>query len=1336
MTGSSGANPLRELARNGDDYRFLLAEQELAVFLVSGTAIEDCNEAVSRMLGRPREDIVGRTMIELSSPTQHDGVPAAEAARLRVHSALAGLPQWCGWQYRRGDGEPVDALVYVEAVKVDGERRLLLRARDLSRLERAAASLRETEMRLQQILDNSTTVRVFAKDLEGRYLFVNRAFEQHVGRPQREIVGRTPADIAPPEIAERLRANDRRVIETGCALEIEETNVIRGERRTLLANKFPLLGPDGRPYAVCGISIDITERKRFAEALHQAALAMSMAGGERVFEDLARGLAEALGVDAVMIAVFADGARSRMRTLATYLDGRVLDTFEYDLSSTPCAGIVGREFRFVGQGVQREFTPGTMFQALGFDSYAAYTLNDATGIQLGLIAVLDRGAMTDQALTESLLKIFAARAAAELERTRAEEALRHSEASYRSIFEASEDPIFVHDWDTGAILDVSPKVEEVYGWTREEMRRLTLAEVSANEPGYTLAEAARHIQQAKIRSSPVRFEWHAQHRDGHLMWHEVTLKRATIAGEPRILAFTRDITKRKLADEALRASEEQYRAIFNATADALVLRDADNYIVDVNPALLAMTGYTREDLIGKKRWAFLPPEMDAHGWELHRRVISGEPIQHETVGVRKDGIRFDVEVRSVPIQYRGRPHVLAMGRDITARRLAEEALRASEEQYRAIFNASDDALVLWNSELKRVDCNPAYEKIYGFTREEVIAETYPEHFPPEYVERRRELARRTLDGEPCHVELESLRKNGERFFAEVRTIPIRHRGEPHVLAIARDITERKRAEEAFRASEAQYRAIFNATADALVLRDADFRIVDVNPAYEAMSGFKREEVLGADRVIAHPQRVNVSLVELHQRVLAGEAIHLETEGVRKEGRQIEIELRGVPIEHQGRPHVLYIGRDITARKRAEAERLGLETQLRQAQKMEAIGHLTGGIAHDFNNILTSIMGYVTLATERPGAAADRKLGNYLEQALLSSRRARDLIQQMLTFSRGQRGERRPVDLRRVAAESARLLRSSMPSTLELETLSAADVPLASLDRVQAEQVLLNLCINARDAVQGHGKVQVSVGRSSTRRAACTSCRAPFDGEFVELTVTDDGPGIPSEVMERMFEPFFSTKEVGKGSGMGLATVHGIVHEHGGHVVVESVLGHGATFRVLFPCLRADDQSIEHETLDYVPASRKVALRGRVLVVDDEEMVVGFMRELLEGWGLEVTAKRAGPDARQVFADDPDRYDLVITDQTMPRMTGLELARELAAIRPGVPVILYTGYADGVMDAHVEAAGVRALLKKPVEPAQLLALLRVHLPGDAGRSVIDVPGAGSPDAINTGRRRRG
>jgi PAS domain S-box-containing protein len=611
--------------------------------------------------------------------------------------------------------------------------------------------------------------------------------------------------------------------------------------------------------------------------------------------------------------------------------------------------------------------------------------------------------------------------------------------------------------------------------------------------------------------------------------------------------------------------------------------------------------------------------------------------------------------------------------------------------------------------------NRAFEHYVNLTRKEILGRTTEEIFPREVAERFRANDRRAIAaGAALEIEETAIFNGRTRTLLANKFPLVGADGRPYaVCGITIDISDRKRADEALRASEGQYRAIFNATADALVLRDADFRIVDVNPAYVALSGYAREEVLGVDRIVANPAAVEDHVKALHRRALAGEAIHFETDWLRKDGTRSDVEVRGVPIQHQGRPHVLYIGRDITARKHAEAERARLEAQLRQAQKMEAIGQLTGGIAHDFNNILTSIMGYLALAAERDTARDDRKLGHYVEQAMLSSGRARDLIQQMLTFSRGQRSERRPVDLRRVAAEAARLLRSSMPATLELETLPAQDVPLASLNRVQAEQVLLNLCINARDALQGQGKVRVFIGPAETRAAVCASCRAQIGGEFVELAVTDDGPGIAPEVMERMFEPFFSTKEVGKGSGMGLATVHGIVHEHGGHVVVESAPGRGATFRVLFPVLRADEGALEHETLPgYVPASRKAALRGRVLLVDDEEMVVGFMRELLEDWGLEVTAKTSGTDAREEFARAPEHYDLIVSDQAMPRVTGLQLARDVHGIRSDVPVILYTGYADELTEAQAEAAGICALLRKPVEPAALHALLKTHLPGGA------------------------
>ncbi|HYI87957.1 MAG TPA: PAS domain S-box protein, partial [Burkholderiales bacterium] len=749
-------------------------------------------------------------------------------------------------------------------------------------------------------------------------------------------------------------------------------------------------------------------------------------------------------------------------------------------------------------------------------------------------------------------------------------------------------------------------------------------------------------------------------------------------------------------------SEEQYRAIFNAAADSMVLRDADFRVVDVNPAYEAMSGRKREEVIGTNNLTMSPVALNEHVRGLHARALAGEKVVFEARARRKNGESFDIETRGVPILRQGRPHVLYIGRDITARKSDEKALRASEEQYRAIFNAAADALVLRDADFRVVDVNPAYVALSGFSREEVIGKQHVVANPPETEARIRALHAKALAGEPVVLETVRISKDSTRRDVELRGVPILHRGEPHVLYVGRDISERKRNEERLRASEEQYRSIFNAATDALVLRDDQARVVDVNPAFLEMSGFTREEVIAGQRwFFAGPEQA-VLAKEMHGRVIAGESVDFEVQGVRKDGTPLEVEMRAVPILYRGRPHALGMARDITEKKRAEAERAQLEAQLRQAQRMEAIGHLTGGIAHDFNNLLASIMGYVVLASERESAAGDPKLGSYLEQALASSRGARDLIQQMLTFSRGQRGAPRALDLGAAVGESLMLLRSSLPSSLELSTV-ITEVPAVMLDPVQLDQVLLNLSINARDAMAGSGRVAIAVHPQTLQAAVCSSCRKRFAGEYVELAVADSGPGIPPAVLERMFEPFFTTKEVGRGAGMGLATVHGIVHEHGGHVVVETAPGTGTRFRLLWPM--ASGKALPSTRVERKSRQIKRPLKGRVLVVDDESAVGGFMRELLESWGLEAASVTSPALAKEAF----ERYDLVITDQTMPGTTGFELAREMIARRPGLPVILYTGHGERITQRDVEAAGIRALLPKPVEPDLLYEMLRSELP---------------------------
>ncbi|TFZ05505.1 PAS domain S-box protein [Ramlibacter henchirensis] len=638
----------------------------------------------------------------------------------------------------------------------------------------------------------------------------------------------------------------------------------------------------------------------------------------------------------------------------------------------------------------------------------------------------------------------------------------------------------------------------------------------------------------------------------------------------------------------------------------------------------------------------------------------------------------------------------------------EEAIDQSRSSYRAIFDASDNAILILDWDTAAIlDVNRQACESYGYTAQEMRGFragdlSGGEPFTREQARRYVELAR---EGRCPTFEWRRRSKDGRLYWDEVNVRPAVLGDRRVLLTFARDITDRKNAVEQLQLREEQYRQIFEASSDALFLWDDTMHVVDVNPAGLAMYRFSRDDIVGQGYAPQLPEDYVRERRAIVRRALAGESVAVETFSIRHDGTRFEAELRAMPFSHRGRPHALLAVRDITARRAAEAERRALEAQLRQAQKMEAVGQLTGGIAHDFNNILTSVIGYVVLGQERAEQLEDATLMRQLGQAHLAAQRARDLISQMLAFARRQKGDPRPLALTPLTRQTLRLLRSTLPTTITLDTRYVeaelpADEPWVVADPVQLEQILFNLCINARDAMQGVGGIAVRLGRRDAPDLKCASCHAPVDGaRWVELSVSDTGTGIEPELLDRIFDPFFSTKAPGQGSGMGLAMVHGIVHDHGGHILVDTAAGKGSTFSVLLPAADPPGDAPPRERR--APSLVRGDLPGaQVLLVEDDPVVGDYLNEHLSSWGLNVTLVRDPVAALRWLASPPVDPQLLLTDLTMPGMTGLQLAREAHRLRPDLPVLLVTGNAGLVAEDELAASGISCALRKPVDPGVL------------------------------------
>ena len=621
-----------------------------------------------------------------------------------------------------------------------------------------------------------------------------------------------------------------------------------------------------------------------------------------------------------------------------------------------------------------------------------------------------------------------------------------------------------------------------------------------------------------------------------------------------------------------------------------------------------------------------------------------------------------------------------------------------------ILNSSTEyAIATTDLDLCITYYNPMAEKLFGYTAAEVIGKKVQdihtkEKVRPARFEQAIRLVRTT--GKYIYTLVKESDQGTRHILSQVTGI-YADDGELVGFALfSKDETERLATEAALQKSEKQYSTLFENMTDVFYRLDQNGTILEISPSALKLYNYDSiDKMIGkhANDFVYNIEDNKIFVKELQRK---GSITNYIIKHKQKDGAPLFVETNTkIIFDKDGNPDgVVGVFRDITERRQAEEVRDRLQTQLQQAQKMEAIGALAGGIAHDFNNILFSIFGYLEIALDDiPG---DTPLRSHLEEVLKGAKRARDLVKQILTFSRQSEHELKPLKTQRVIQEALKLIKSSLPSTIEIRDNINNDCGLVMADPTQIHQVVMNLCTNAYHAMEKTGgKLTVNL-KELALAAEDLEDPGMIPGQYVCLTVADTGPGMEKHIIDRIFDPYFTTKEKGKGTGLGLAIVHGIIKNHGAQINVYSELGKGTEFQICFPVIKKQEETAQVENDTPIQKGDE-----RILLVDDQDIIVQIEKQMLERMGYDVTARTSSIEALEAFKENPDQFDLVITDLTMPNMTGDKLAVEIMKIRSDTPVILCTGFSEMMSREKAESMGIKGFLMKPVVMKDFSSMIR-------------------------------
>jgi PAS domain S-box-containing protein len=1255
---------------------------EAILFAAPDGTIYKANPAACIMFGRTEQEIcaLGRNgIVNLDDPRlkqvlderKRTGKFAGELTHLR----------------RDGTPFPVDIVstIYKDPT---GQECSTVFIRDITERKQAEEKLQMSEERLRLALE-ATTDAIWDWDLTSGDTYFSPRWYEILGYNPDEIEMKSKAwvALAHPDDKDAALKIIYKAIENGSNYEVEFRSKHADGHWVwcLVKGKVSARDVDGKPIRMSGSISDITRRKEMEEALSQSEIKY-----RRIFEN-------------AIIGIF-----------QTTPDGRLLnanDAFARMFGYNDANDMLGADIR-----VQRDL------YAQPYDRSKVLTAmqkEDKIGLWELEVKKQDK---TQFWVSASMRKVkdqdgnvlyFEGASIDITERKLTQEKLQVSEERFRTLFMSMNEGFYLSEViydDHGnpcdyRYLEVNPKFEQMIGLPRDQIigkRYKELVPVDTTQWLNTYFEVAR-------TGIACTYYFHSP----EYLKHFETYTYQPTKGRVSVLVV--DITERKEAEEKLDTQQRRTAAILAGIADTFYSLDPDWQFTVVNPAAeRAPFARPASELLGKKIWDLYPNLL---GTPIHKRYVNAaknHTLEHYEAQSPLNQRWYEVFMQGWT---RG---VDVYMRDITDRKQAENALRESEEKLRLLSNNLPNGMVYQidsgeDGQMRRFSyVSSGVETLHGITVTDAVND--PMSIYGQVLEEDRLLIaeRETIAlaaMSPFSVEVRLQMPSGNIRWRSFNSAP-RRLPNNHVVwdGIEIDITERKQSEVALQKSESQLATAlqmahaghweYDINSDTFTFNDNFYHIFKTTA--EEVGGYNMSASEYAQRFCHPDDAIQVAKETLAAIEAADPAFsrQLEHRILYASGDVGYIQVRfSIIKDQQGRTIKTFgVNQDITDRKRDEEERAKLETQLRRSQKLETIGTLAGGIAHDFNNILTPIMGYADMAlTSLPPS---NPLVDDLGQILKGAIRAKELVEQILTFSRQLETERKPLNLHLIVKEAIKLLRPSIPATIDIRQRIDASCDKVMADAAQMHQVIVNLCTNAYQAMEDNGGTLTVELKQVSVDAATSKIHSNLkEAEYVRLTVHDTGPGMNERTMERIFEPFFTTKAVNKGTGMGLSVVHGIIRKHGGDIIVYSEPGKGSAFHVYLPTVKAELE-IEKKISTVIPGGNEF-----ILIVDDERAVANVLMKMLQRLGYTVDVYNSSIEALKVIRRQADKYDLMISDLTMPDMTGLELAQQLQKIRADMPVILMTGYGDNLTeDVHV-SHGIQKVVAKPIDLRELATAIR-------------------------------